>query len=223
LVTGKKLVNKLINSSRFVFMNLDGKPKKPNKLKKIDELFLNRMKMVVNSSTAHFEKYEYSRAKIEIENFFWEVFCNDYLEIVKKRVYQGEGDEKLSAQYTLYHSLLTVLKMFAPIVPFVTEHLYQEHFRKNENVKSIHQMEWPTDSEVSSSGAATWTLFKVITSIISKVRKEKTSAQKSMNAEIVLTITKEDKLKIKELLEDLKNVTNAREVKEGKFKVEFVE
>ncbi|MBU2504103.1 MAG: class I tRNA ligase family protein [Nanoarchaeota archaeon] len=179
--------------------------------------------MVVNSSTAHFEKYEYSRAKIEIENFFWEVFCNDYLEIVKKRVYQGEGDEKLSAQYTLYHSLLTVLKMFAPIVPFVTEHLYQEHFRKNENVKSIHQMEWPTDSEVSSSGAATWTLFKVITSIISKVRKEKTSAQKSMNAEIVLTITKEDKLKIKELLEDLKNVTNAREVKEGKFKVEFVE
>ena len=223
LVTGKKLVNKLINSSRFVFMNLDGKPKKPNKLKKIDELFLNRMKMVVNSSTAYFEKYEYSRAKIEIENFFWEVFCNDYLEIVKKRVYQGEGDEKLSAQYTLYHSLLTVLKMFAPIVPFVTEHLYQEHFRKNENVKSIHQMEWPTDSEVSSSGAATWTLFKVITSIISKVRKEKTSAQKSMNAEIVLTITKEDKLKIKELLEDLKNVTNAREVKEGKFKVEFVE
>ncbi|MDT9121724.1 class I tRNA ligase family protein, partial [Escherichia coli] len=77
-------------------------------------------------------KYEYSRAKLEIDRFFWKDFADNYLEMVKGRVYQGDGDAKLSAQYTLYKVLLTIIKLFAPIVPFVTEEIYQTYYKENE-------------------------------------------------------------------------------------------
>ena len=54
------------------------------------------------------------------------------------------------------------------------------------------------------------------------VRQEKTKAHKPMNSEIVLTLEKKDKTKLKNVLSDLKDVVNASEIKEGKFKVEFV-
>ena len=58
--------------------------------------------------------------------------------------------------------------------------------------------------------------------VISRVRQEKTKAGKAMNFEIVLTLDKKTKEKLKDVLDDLKNVTNAKEIKEGKFDVKFV-
>ena len=58
---------------------------------------------------------------------------------------------------------------------------------------------------------------------MTKVRAEKTKAQKSMNSECLITIDKLNYDDLKELLEDFKNVTNAKEIKEGKFNVEFIE
>ena len=65
------------------------------------------------------------------------------------------------------------------------------------------------------------TLDKFI-AILRRVRQEKTMAKKSMNSEIILTITKADKFKVKDIIDDLKHVVNAKEIKEGEFKVEFV-
>jgi len=217
LVAGKKFVNKLINASRFVFMNLkDYKGKKPKKLEMIDDLFLNKLNILVKNVTEYFEEYEYSKAKAEIEQFFWRDFCDNYLEIVKKRVYNGKGDKRVSAQYTLYQSLLTILKLIAPIMPFVTEEIYQENFKNIEKDKSIHISEWPKIGKVSESKD-----FDLFVNILSKVRQEKTKAKKPMNAECILTIDKINYKDLKEVLNDFKNVTNASEIKEGKFKVEF--
>lgn len=221
VVTGKKFVTKLFNASKFVFMNLGKtKPRKPRKLEKVDELFLKKLDLLINSTTYRFEIYEYSKAKFSVEEFFWKYFCDHYLEIVKWRVYNGNKQEKESARYTLYIIFLDILKMLAPIMPFITEHLYQTHFRKYEKCKSIHISEWPKYKNLEK-GMYDKTFNKLI-AIIRRVRQEKTKAQKSMNSEIILTITKEDKLKIKELIQDLKAVTNASEIKTGKFKVEFI-
>jgi len=144
LVAGKRFVTKLFNASKFVFMNLGKtKPKKPKKLESVDKLFLQELSIIVNNTTSYFKKYGYSGAKMEIEQFFWKSFTDNYLEIVKKRIYQGKGDEKLSAQYTLYQSLLTILKLIAPIIPFITEEIYQTYFKKHEKDKSIHISRWP--------------------------------------------------------------------------------
>ncbi len=219
LVAGKKFITKLWNASRFVFMNLkDYKGQEPEKLQKIDELFLVKLKLLIQRTTKAFEKYEYSKARTETDKFFWHDFCDNYLEIVKKRVYQGKGDEKLSAQYTLYKSLLAILKLISPIMPFITEEIYQSYFKKYEEDKSIHLSEWPK-YEVRKEKADELDLF---IGILSKVRQEKTKAKKSMNAEIVLSIGKKDYNRLDEMLQDLKDVTNAKEIKTGKFKVEFV-
>lgn len=222
LVAGTKMINKLINASRFVFMNLnDYHFKKPKKLEKLDELFLNKLNYLVKICTDEFKKYEYSRVKQEVEQFFWNDFCDNYLEIVKKRVYQGEGNAKLSAQYTLYKSLLTILKLIAPIMPFISEEIYQEYFRKNEKEKSIHISYWPeTDKKENANHIK---MLEKLYSIISQVRQEKSLNKKAMNTEIVLTLIKEDYEEIKSVLEDLKNVSNAKAIREGKkFEVEFL-
>lgn len=216
LVAGKKLINKLTNASKFVFMNLEDYDfKKPKKLEKIDELFLFRLNEVVKKSTDAFLKHEYSKSKQETDNFFWSDFCDNYLEIVKKRVYQGSGDSKVSAQYTLYQSLLTILKLFAPFVPFVTEEIYQEYFKKKEKVESVHLMEWPKFEKVSD-----YNNLNLLFDLISKVRQEKSKNQKPMNSEIVLAL--ESLKNFEGMEEDLRNVVNAKEIKEGKFKVEFI-
>jgi valyl-tRNA synthetase len=213
LVAGTKMINKLINASKFVFMNLeDYKGKKPKKLEKLDELFLNKLNLLVKDSTENFSNYEYSKVKQDVEHFFWSDFCDNYLEIVKKRVYQGKGEAKVSAQYALYTSLLTIIKLVAPIMPFITEEIYQTYFKKTEKTKSIHISGWPEAEKVKDS--SDFDILNKFYEILSKVRQEKSKMQKPMNYEIRLELKEDDyRLFRKELLEeDLQNVTNAREI-----------
>ncbi len=222
LVNGTKFINKLLNASRFVFMNLnDFDGKKPKELFPVDELFMALLNEKVNECGLAFENYEYSKAKQIAENFFWKDFADNYLEIVKKRIYQGTGDAKKSAQYVLYQSLLAIIKMVAPIMPFITEEIYQTHFKKSEKDKSIHISKWP-EIEVSKLEKAKTPGWDVLLKVISKVRQEKTNAKKSMNSEIILSIDESDYILLKlGLLDDLRDVTNASEIKQGNFKVEF--
>jgi valyl-tRNA synthetase len=234
LLTGKKLVNKLFNASKFIFMNLkDYKGEKPKKLEKLDELFLTELNEVIIEATESFEEYEYSKAKSSIENFFWKDFADNYVEIVKNRIYNGKGDEKISAQYTLYTSFFALLKMFAPLIPFITEEIYQENYKKNEKKKSIHLCGWPKavkkkeKSVVKKYEKWEWgpdrLKWEILLKIISNIRQEKSIAKKSMKAPIILTLEKKNKNILNKVLEDLKSVANAVEIKEGSFKVEFTE
>ena len=206
-------------------MNLkDYDGRKPKELEPLDRMFLNELSRVINDVTKNFEDYEYSRAKLSTEQFFWKDFCDNYLELVKKRIYNGKGEKKISAQYTLYQSLLKILKLAAPITPFITEYIYQQHFRKNEKDKSIHISKWP-GVKVFELHDAKWEkgILNKLIEIISLIRQQKTKAQKPLNSEIILTITRQDFAILFGLLEDLKAVTNAKEIKQGKeFKVEFI-
>ena len=218
LVAGKKLITKLYNASKFVFMNLeDYDGKKPKQLEKTDIEFLKHLQHLAETTTSYFEVYNYSQAKSTTEKFFWNDFADNYIEIVKKRIYNEIGQKKQSAQYVLYKSLLIILKLFAPIMPFVTEEIYQTYFKKTEKEKSIHISIWPESKEKTETSKP----FTAFCNLLSQVRQEKTNAQKSMNSEIILTLSKEDQKSIERMLEDFKSVVNAKEIKEGKFKVQF--
>ena len=219
-ISGKKTATKLWNASKFVFMNLeDYKNQKPKELEKIDEEFLKHLDNLISKTTKYFDNYQYFKAKQEIEKFFWSDFADNYIEIVKKRIYNESGDKKISAQYTLYKSLLSILKLFAPIMPFITEEIYQIYFKKSEKDKSIHISNWPESKEKTLPSG----YFATFCDLLSGVRQEKTRAQKSMNSEIILTLPKKYvEGTLGGLLEDFKNVINAKEIKKGKFKVEFI-
>ncbi len=220
LIVGKKFITKLWNSSRFVFMNLeDFNNKKPTNLETIDKYMLIKTNEITEKAKKQYENYNLSGGKRISEEFFWHDFCDNYLEIVKKRIYKNKKG-KQSAQYTLYKSLLAILKLMAPITPFITDEIYQKHFKKFEKEKSIHLTEFDSinikeDKKIIESG-------NLFMEVLGNIRQEKTKAKKAMNAEIILTLEKVSLDKLKEVIEDLKDVTNAEEIKEGKFGVKFI-
>ncbi len=220
LVTGKKFVIKLQNASKFVFMNLNGfNGKKPSKLETIDKLFLGKLNQLIKRTTTAFESYEYSKARQEIERFFWSDFADNYLEIIKKRIYNKKGQKKQSAQYTLYKSLLTTLKLIAPIMPFITEELYQIYFKKIEKEKSIHLSEWPKFKEEKLETKK----LDLFYNILGEIRQEKSNNKKPMNSEIILTLEQIKQKELDKTMGDMIDVSGAKQIKTGKFNVEFVE
>ena len=220
LLAGKKFLTKIINAANFVFMNLKYQKEQP-KLIETDRIFLSKLNELIKSCTEAFEEYNYAKSKQDTEKFFWQDFADNYLEIVKNRVYQGNEDEKASAFYTLYHSLITIVKLISPITPFITEEIYQNHLRNFEKEKSVHITNWPSHIGISELKHDDKIWLK-LTEIIYKVRQRKSQEKKAMNSPIILTITKQDKEILKETLRDLQAVTASKEIKTGKFNVEFI-
>ncbi|MAG45325.1 MAG: valine--tRNA ligase [Nanoarchaeota archaeon] len=219
LVSGQKTILKLWNASKFSFMHLENYKPKKIKLLPFDSWQLSKLNTLIKTCTDSFDKHEYSQTKSETENFFWNLFCDNYLEIIKDRLYNGTKQEKASAQFTLHTSLLTILKLFSPIMPHITEELYQLYFKEHEKEKSIHLTLFPKsdpkliDAKLEQEGDA-------LVEIISKVRYFKTSKQKSLREEIFLILP--TKFKNSAFLPDIKSVTNAKEIKFGtKLNISF--
>ncbi|MFH1722830.1 MAG: valine--tRNA ligase [Candidatus Altiarchaeota archaeon] len=232
LVTAQKFTTKLWNASRFVFMHMeDFDGKKPNELSVIDKWLLTKLDKVVKDATDSFEQYEYYRTKFEVEKFFWQVFCDYYLEMIKYRIYNPDvyGEEaRKSAQYTLYQSLLAILKLMAPIMPYITEAVYQGYFRQKEKgkVKSIHASKWPEAGKIDEEAEV---LGDLAVDIIGQIRKHKSDWNISLGAEIEkieIKGTSEVLEKIRKIEEDIKgtgkiNKLILAERKEEGFEITF--
>jgi len=220
LVAGKKFVTKIFNAAKFVFMNLeDFDGQKPENLEIIDKAFLIKLNSLIKSCTEAFEKYEYSKVKMDVEKFFWKEFADNYLEIVKGRVYNGTGDSRKSAQYVLYFSLLSIIKMMAPFTCFISEEIYQNYYKNIEKDISIHLSSWPETIGVEGRED----IFNKVVEVLEKVRFAKSDAKVSMKTGVVLTLSKEDKDLASDAIGDLKAVTGAKDILEGEFKVEILE
>jgi len=181
LIAGKRFLTKLWNASKFAFMHLqDYDGKKPSKLEIIDEYTLIKLNDAIKEATKNFEEYNSSVSKKAVEQFFWKTFCDNYLEIAKDRLYNPDkrGDKaRKSAQYTLYQSLLAILKMISPIMPHITEELYQYYFKAHEKEESIHTSEWPKelklDNNINPAG-------ELAIYAVEKVRQAKTEKNLSL-------------------------------------------
>ena len=222
LVAGQKTVNKIFNASKFSIMNLsDYTHKKPPSLEPFDSWLISKLNSLIKETTESMDEFEYIRLKSDTENFFWNTFCDFYLEIIKSRIYEPKTkNEKESAQYTLYLALLDSLKLFSPIMPYITEEIYQNYFKEFEKTESIHLTNWPKYDKSLINEKLEQEGDEII-QIISEIRKVKTSKQKSMKAEIILTLP--SKLEKSKFMNDLKAVANAKEIKFGNsLNVEFL-
>tara|TARA_Y100000310_G_C20667849_1_gene808604 strand:- start:1665 stop:2693 length:1029 start_codon:yes stop_codon:yes gene_type:complete len=214
LVAGQRFVTKLWNASKFSLMHLEDYKLKQQEVKGFDLWLLTKLTKVIKQSTEQFEEYHYSKCKAEAEKFFWQQFCDIYLEVVKDRLYNPDvrgKRERVAGQFTLYTSLLSNLKLFAPFMPHITEEIYQLHFAKDEKKRSIHNSSWPkADPQyIDEDNEA---LGDKLVEIITQVRKAKTEKSLSMNAsvkELVLNLKEDD---VKDFIEDLKAVTKAEKI-----------
>ncbi len=220
LLTGQKFITKLWNASKFNLLHLDdfNPYQKINNLELFDRWLLSKLQKLIKESTDSFDHYEYSKNKAETEKFFWHIFCDQYLEIVKDRLYnpdQRGTEARKSAQQGLYWGLLSILKLIGPTMPHISEEIYQLYFAQKEEEKSIHTSPWPIfqkeliDEEAELAG-------DLGIDIIDLVRKFKSEQKMSLKDElqelILISDEKHFQGSINSIFGDLKAVLRAKEI-----------
>ena len=137
---GTKLVNKIWNASRFVLSLLNDYKPREIALKPMDQWIIAKYNDMLQRFKGYFDKYEIGLAMNELEKFFWN-FCDNYIEIAKRRLYNPDifgAEATESAKYASYKVLLGMLKLFAIYMPHITEEIYQTYFKQFEGTISIH-------------------------------------------------------------------------------------
>lgn len=189
---GVKWSTKLWNVARFSERFLTGYTPitMPADLTPADRWLLARLGEVIATVTRAFENYDYVTSKNEIEEFFWRDLADNYLEMAKKRLYDG-GIGFDGAQFTLYTALLATIKMIAPLMPFIAEAVYQGLFRDSEGGESIHRATWPVVDErfLNDSALATGATLLDITTAVRRYKSERNLSLGEELAELQIAIT----------------------------------
>ncbi|MFA6710074.1 MAG: valine--tRNA ligase [Candidatus Methanomethylophilaceae archaeon] len=176
VIRGRKLCNKIFNLGQFVGRFFDAKPEECKDLRISDRWIISRYSRVVENVTAYLETYTFDKAMRDIENFIWHEFADHYVEMVKSR-----KDD--AARYTLYNVFLGAIKMIAPFMPHIAEDVYQEHFSKYENIKSVHITDWPQPIFIDEKAEQVGDVLK---DVIAAIRGWKSEKKIPLNAELQL-------------------------------------
>ena len=235
LKQGKRLVTKLWNAVKLSTMTLEkvdvnvttitndienGKITHP-----IDIWVLEELAEIVKNASENFENYEYAHSLRLIEDFFWRIYCDNYLEIVKNRSRIDEEpitQDNISAAYTLYHTANTLIKLFAPFLPYVTETLNDIlNGVEGEVTKTVHARNmWPKQEEQAQTNDHK-AFGRAFIDILAAGRRIKSELEVSIKTPVqVMTITpKDDTANIEELLGrtalDLKSVLSVETIQFG--------
>ncbi len=176
-------LNKVWNISRYVMMNIEGYHEvdlKHAKLNLASRWILARLNQVIKEVDYNFDKYEFGEGNKALYNFVWNDFASWYVEISKVDLQSDDAENKNITQNVLVYVLMQIIKMLHPIVPFITEEIYQTLPHKEE---SITISSWPTVEEAFKDEEAINSL-NIVMEIISAVRNERAKASKAPSAKI---------------------------------------
>lgn len=215
---GRRLSIKILNASRFALGFADDVD--PDAISEpLDKSMLASLSEVVQKAGEAFDKFDYARALEVTERSFW-TWTDDYLELVKGRAY-GDGPEAASAHAALQTALSIYLRLFAPVLPYVTEEVWS-WWREG----SVHRAGWPTVGELANR-IGDPDVLAVTSEVLSAVRRAKSDAKVSMRAEVdrvSVSGTEQTAGLLQQAEGDLKAAARAEDVvySSGEFSVESV-
>ncbi|BAB59174.1 tRNA synthetase Val [Thermoplasma volcanium GSS1] len=184
-VRGRRTVIKMYNANRLIDILRNGRP-----LKNVDEpkhpvnlWILTEESKVVKLVTDSMDNYEVSKARSALDVFFWNTFCDNYLEMIKAIVQAANEKNDLGTVdetiYTASKVMRDVVKMYAPIMPFITEEIYQSIEIEGKK-KSVHIDCWPMENREYVEASE----VRYVTSIIDKIRAAKSNAKVSVGTPV---------------------------------------
>jgi valyl-tRNA synthetase len=169
---------KLFNLSKFVLSQSggDGPIVRP-----LDRGFLARLRALVVEASQSLDELEHARALEMVEQFFWGRFTDTYVEMVKARARSEEDAAgRASAVGALRLGLQTILRLFAPFLPYITEEAWSWSFGRGGDAPSIHRAPWPTAEELDRAGAGDEEVFDAAVAFLETVHRAKGTAGASV-------------------------------------------
>jgi valyl-tRNA synthetase len=208
----KSFLSKVWNAARFVEASAKDHVSKEPALRMTDRWILGKLATLTRECTAHVEKFEYHYAMSKLQRFFWQDFCDDYLEYVKHRIYSGDDQ---AARYTLRKVLLDSIRLMAPFTPHISEEIYGEVYR---GTRGINATGWP---EAGQEHPEDVEKVAVLSEIVSQIRQHKSKNKLPQNAELETVRLSLPKNMDAELLEELKRISRVKNVETvaGEFSV----
>ena len=193
LTQASNFANKLWNASKFVLMNLDDVQELPDinleKLEYEDKWILSKLNTLSKEIRENLENYDFGVAIQKIYDFIWNEFCDWYIEIVKPRLYGENSESKLTAQTVLNKVLMDSLKLLHPIMPFITEEIYQKLYNKDS--ESIMISNFP-DYDLKYDFKSEEMQVEKLKDIITEIRnlRANLNVHPSKKAELIFVTTK---------------------------------
>ena len=179
---GWRFMRKLWNACSFASAHLqDFNPGGEVRLSILDEWLLSTLERVVKSAGEALEECQFMNALETVRNFVWHVLCDHYIEAVKYRLYTDD-EGKRAAQWTLHYSIKRILQLLAPVMPNITEEIYQHMYSMGES-DSIHLSKWP-EADGSLIKPEAEEAGEVIVSVIGELRRQKNRKGIPLNAEM---------------------------------------
>lgn len=214
----RRFITKLWNSCKFVLSHLnDFDPNYEVKISlPIDQWIISKTNAAVIEAKKYLDCYEVGLARKVIDSLFWNDLCDNYIEIVKERLYQPSihgVEERKAAQQAIYYCLLNILKMYAIYVPYITEYIYLKGFKDFVGEKSIHLTQWEQYLTINNKALQFGEEF---VRIIAEARKFKSENGLSMRADMEELIINTDTSYLPQFTvmeKDLVACTHAKRIK----------
>jgi len=147
LLSSRNFANKIWNASRFVLMNLEGyEPGAPDPQTVADRWILSRLADLSAKVDEGMDTYEFGETARALYDFFWNEFCDWYIELSKDRLSTGDARQRLAVQRTLVFVLDRALRLLHPMMPFVTDAIWRNLPLGEGSEPSLMVAEWPEAS-----------------------------------------------------------------------------
>ena len=217
LIGASRFITKIWNAYRFLKINMDKIEifdinVNMKELSSIDNFFFSEFNKNLENITHYFNEYNWHEAFMLLRTFFWNEICDNYIEAIKYKFYSDNENIRSSSLKHALNLMYKILKIFAVIMPYITEEIYSIIYKRFIGSESIHLEKWPNPYEEISDNSAKQ--GELCIKLIKNLRMYKSKLQIPLNQEIERVFILTDKEQIN-LIKNLKeNIVNTIRIKE---------